>query len=1132
MNRLHSHLPLHNCHTLAALALLLLSPVGTTLRADDAAASATSPTRDVTYINGFETSEEQTLPDGAAKGNVSIDTTEAHGGQTSLKIVRADRAQEVYWRSPSFDVKAGGIYRFSCWMKFAQVIMPDPSYSPEAHVEFLNPASAVVGDVAFADSWKLPSLAGSTGYGTLNHDWMYHEKLITAPAGATMARIFFTFIKTTGTTWLDDVRVTYEPHAVIPGQVNATGFLMLWPARAGEKGSLFKAGGSFFNPGEPIDWFVQAPPLDDAAKPSVVQWKIHDSLDRPLLSGSSDVPAGATLPKITLPNLDAQKARWLRCDWTWQQDGKTLASRLTSILVLPPVNPYPHDRFGNFFDRSVKNIAVRLGTSVSRTDVFWLEHEQPTPDSPVDFNYHVEEVKQASQMGIQPLVLWGWSGPKWADLYPNELHSVWEGWPSRPDALNKAVIETVTELKDYVKFWQLGNEIGYSNPQRRHDYITDAKAFYDGVKAADPNARVVLGSQGGALSDVRLAAKEGILNYCDIYDCHYQQPTALREIRSFLDQAAPGRHIPIWETECGMFYAAPDNFYASEFIRIMATNVGEGVDLSIWCGLGGGSGGNERGASPPNNTQSSCLASTLMPGQMCASHVLCTEFFGNSKSVKPLDTGLAHGYLLRHDNTWTAILWAEGLEPLPVVLRGVGGHVKVADWTARQAELDTQAGALPLVLSDRPWLIQWTADQAPEVALDLNPPLTVKSEHVGMLFKGAQNPLTVTLPAKAAEEDISFDAGPGVTVTPATLHLKPGEAQTVTVDIPADDDSDRLTLDTRSPGAWLDWEYRLQPALTGEIALEPRSNRLDTPANHQAAWLVTLQNRTSAPVSATVDAASMATLQARPDTLQTAVTVPAHDEKIVRMPLSIQPDYSCKYSATAKVAFSTGETESLSRDSGFLGVTHVTTPIEIDGNLEDWKDIEPAHLDKAEDFWHLFHDKTPWGGKPYLSALLYFAWDEKYIYFAANVEDIIHFNDTPNAIFIGDSVEFALQPVVDGQDQAVTKFLFALTRGKVGKLAFCRGHALDLSVIDADVVRGEKDKRTYYEARIPWTCLGPGFTPEVGAHLKTAVMLNDNNGHGSKESLMSGRKAVMSWFGTLFSPSLGEKLFTDMTLTK
>jgi hypothetical protein len=796
----------------------------------------------VKYTNGFETPSEQRLIDGHYKGAVSIDTTEAHSGKASLKIERNDQTQEVYWRSLGVGLSAGGTYRFSCWMKFDHVVMPDPSYSPEVHVLFGNAVNAGTGDVVMADSWKFTR---NDSAAEQSCDWTYHEKLITVPAGSIGASIKFTFNKTTGTAWLDDLRVTYEPDAVIPGVAPQAGFLTLWPARAGVKGSIRRAGGTFFNPGEPLDWFVKAPLQVDTAKPSVVQWKIHDSLDRPILSGSSDVPTGTMLPKITLPNLDTQQARWLRCDWIWQQDGKDLASRRTSILVLPPVNPYPDDRFGNFFGLDVKSIAVRLGTSVARCGVFWQEHEQPTPDSPVDFNYHVTEVKVASQEGILPLVLWGWAGPKWADLYPNEPHIGSEGWPSQPDMLKKAVIESVTNLKDYVKFWQIGNEVGYHNEQRRNDYIADATAFYEGVKTADPKAQVVLGSQGGALADVRLAAQEGILNDCDIYDCHYQSVSALREIRAFLDQAAPGRHIPVWETECGMFYMVPDDVYASEFIRIMATNVGEGVDRSFWCGLGGGASFSEREALPPDQNQAGYLADpTLMPGQLCASHVLCTEFFGNSEPVKPLDNGRAHGYLLRHDNTWTAVLWAEGLEPLPALLRGVGGHVKIADWTARQAELDTQpSGSLPLVLSNRPWLVQWTADQAPDIALDLNPPLTVQSEHSRLLYKGTQNQITVTLPANAAEEDVNFDAGPGVTVTPAKLHLKPGDSQSLTVAIPAADDSVRLTLDARSPGAWLAWEYSLKPALSKAdqaaaetTAASPRQETVDLTDDSVISW--------------------------------------------------------------------------------------------------------------------------------------------------------------------------------------------------------------------------------------------------------------------------------------------------------
>ncbi|HEX4139272.1 MAG TPA: hypothetical protein VHY09_02925 [Candidatus Methylacidiphilales bacterium] len=788
--------------------------------AAETAPSTPPPTGEVfvKHTDGFETPAEQTLHGGHYQGAVSFDTTEAHSGKASLKIERDNQTQEVYWRSLGVGVSAGGTYRFSCWMKFAHVVMPDPSYSPEVHVLFVNALNAGLSDVVIADSWKFTR---DDNAAEQSCDWTYHEKLITAPAGAIGAFIKFTFNKTTGTAWLDDLRVTYEPDAAIPGQAPPNGFLMLWPARAGEKGSIRKADGTFFNPGEPLDWFVKAPASADPAKPSVVQWKIHDSLDRPLLSGSSDVPAGTALPKITLPSLDAQQARWLRCDWTWEQDGKAKASRLTSILVLPPVNPYPADRLGIGFAPGDTTAVRRLGGATARCNIFWQDKDEPTPDEPVHWTMPwsgaQQQVEDSAKAGQQVLAELSWTGPKWAYLHPDGPHISSEGWASQPDILKKVVLQTVTDFKDYVKFWQLGNEVvGNANAQLRHDYMVDATAFYEAVKTVDPKAQVLLGSQGGALSNVRLAVQEGLLNDFDIYDCHYQSVNALREVRSFLDQAAPGRHIPIWETECGMFYLVPDDVYASEFIRIMATNVGEGVDRSFWCGLGGSSFFGEREGLPPDQNQSGYLADpTRMPGQLCASHVLCTEFFGNSVPVKPLDSGRAHGYLLRHDNTWTAVVWAEGLEPLPVVLRGVGSHVKIADWTARHAELDTQAGALPLVLSNRPWLVQWTTDQAPDVAFDLNPPLTVQSEHSRLLYKGTQNQVTVTLPANAAAQDVDFDAGLGVTITPSKLHLKPGDSQSITVAIPADDDSDRLTLDARSPGAWLAWEYSLKPALSG-----------------------------------------------------------------------------------------------------------------------------------------------------------------------------------------------------------------------------------------------------------------------------------------------------------------------------
>jgi len=192
--------------------------------------------------------------------------------------------------------------------------------------------------------------------------------------------------------------------------------------------------------------------------------------------------------------------------------------------------------------------------------------------------------------------------------------------------------------------------------------------------------------------------------------------------------------------------------------------------------------------------------------------------------------------------------------------------------------------------------------------------------------------------------------------------------------------------------------------------------------------------------------------------------------------------------------------------------------------MSQWSQVIPCTLDKAENYWRYRDDGVVWKGPADLSAQLRFGWDDAAFYLAADVSDDIHVNNQdPANIWNGDSLEFALQPVDEFDHNPITKVILALARGTSCIMGVQTKHAGPLPLAGATVLVTRGTGHTFYQARLPWSELFPGrLAPTAGSHLRTAAMLNEDDG--------TGRNAYMCWFGRLTYPTLGETMFTDMTL--
>jgi hypothetical protein len=107
--------------------------------------------------------------------------------------------------------------------------------------------------------------------------------------------------------------------------------------------------------------------------------------------------------------------------------------------------------------------------------------------------------------------------------------------PESIAAYREAMTLLVNALKDYIQDWEIDNEPNMGNEKPTvspEDYVALVKAGYEGIKAADPHARVYAGATAMLqcldkypFPYIDRMLKAGLLNYCDVFSFHpYRMP--------------------------------------------------------------------------------------------------------------------------------------------------------------------------------------------------------------------------------------------------------------------------------------------------------------------------------------------------------------------------------------------------------------------------------------------------------------------------------------------------------------------------------------------------------------------------------------------------------------------------------
>ncbi len=196
---------------------------------------------------------------------------------------------------------------------------------------------------------------------------------------------------------------------------------------------------------------------------------------------------------------------------------------------------------------------------------------------------------------------WNWSERpmEWASRYKiaycpliNEANEFVRGVLTA-DEYAAFVRESVRRYKNYVHYWQLGNEFDIFHRDGPKSYVESQRVGYAAAKAEDANC-VVIGGSITCLQVRREGFREaldlGLARYCDIYDFHFYSDLATTQgDLDYIHATCKAHHAekPLWVTETtqeGMF--DPDDRNQAEYVfKRFAHLLANGVSVVYWHAL-------------------------------------------------------------------------------------------------------------------------------------------------------------------------------------------------------------------------------------------------------------------------------------------------------------------------------------------------------------------------------------------------------------------------------------------------------------------------------------------------------------------------------------------------------------------
>ncbi len=655
------------------------------------------------------------------------------------------------------------------------------------------------------------------------------------------------------------------------------------------------------------------------------------------------------------------------------------------------------------------------------------------------------------------------TAPKWIQLPDGRFPS-----DETIGAFEEGIYQVAKKYKGKIKYWEAWNEPDMAVCKER--YVVMLKAFYKGVKRADPENKVLMAAFAGDEAwQMEQAYKYGAKGHFDILNSHSYTRPQLPEEGGYIEKIKAlyrvmkkyGDEKPLWVTEMGWNGVEPSML---------------GYLRSKYTGHRSYSGTEEDQARGLTRLY---LLSATVPW------IQRVYFFHLGQEAGYTDTLETADYYMGLFAQW---------QPDMVRPKDAYFAVKTVFKMLNEA---TYRGKLEL--GSRVWGLVFTRKNEAMIAL------WSLDDGVRMVLEDASKIKAVT--SMVGTPVLVEDNGLPLSGRPIYLSVDPGNLETMK------DQIRRAKLHgSRS--------------FTLSLGLDMKKSKADQPVIDVE--VSNTANRPRAMPKVYLQAESP--WKAGRDVITDSIPFKPVETKNFPVPLTGPAVTSGEvfFSIVGSLA-DAGYPVKAERTIRYAIIPRVPDGFKADGDLREWSKLKPISIGGIP----AQRDMIEWKGPGDCSGTWYAGWDKEYFYFAAEIRDNVHFQPATKAgatdLWRGDSVQIGIDlagdakpssnvPQYDGLNDV--EIGFAL--GKEGPMAYAwvnpKGKVGEVDLKAFTVVRDEVEKTTRYEAAIPWSVFGVAG-PSAGQWMSMNLLVNDDDG--------AGRKGALQWLpGMIYSkdPSLFAKM--------
>lgn len=192
----------------------------------------------------------------------------------------------------------------------------------------------------------------------------------------------------------------------------------------------------------------------------------------------------------------------------------------------------------------------------------------------------------------------------------------------------------------------------------------------------------------------------------------------------------------------------------------------------------------------------------------------------------------------------------------------------------------------------------------------------------------------------------------------------------------------------------------------------------------------------------------------------------------------------------------------------FLYAAKAHEKINIDANLSEWSNAGWIKANRTDMFEAVVGYNNEYTGLSDISGEVAVMWDEENMYFAAKVNDDIHYceNTTADRMWEMDSVQLA--QIYDPNNELPISTFEEIAMGLLDGKATLYRHKTSLGYSDknqiiniegAEIAAKREGRETIYELKMPWrSIVSDPSAIKSGIIFKMAVLINENDGNGRK----------------------------------